>query len=289
MAAFYKVTLPADALAAPRVNGHDSAIVYAADEEEARYLVAVASDLDVNAPWLAADVTELSAPGDDYTGWTYSIAFENAAANVSYTAAAEDTLDEIGAGLVAALNSAQDLEGYLFEITLGAIEVDYTGLAGDTIDDVAAELVTALNATAINGAAYTAGTQTLTVAAAGDALGDEELVFTVTAPDSEDATELFAGTIVDQGLEGDAVTIVLINTGFVFNAAYNTGTNVLTVAGALDRMGDTEFEISASNPAYEGFDSSGFFTAQDDGGSAADPLLVTLVAALPGSVLFFKS
>jgi hypothetical protein len=250
----------------------------------ARVLAKAKFSSDIDAVWDGATVTDLSAPTIEGFEFTVNV---GEVLSASYTADANDTIDDVGTALAAALNAAGgDLEGYVFNIVIGddVIEVEYVGLAGDTIDDVGAALVILLNAEAIDGAEYATATKLLTIAAIGDAIGDEAVVFTVTDPAEADVSAEFATDIVDSGIEGAVLTAVLRAPGFITDAAYNTGTNVLTIAETTDVLGDEAVTCTAVLASGAGaldyeedIDVSGFFSTIVDEGSASAALKVTLV------------
>ena len=111
--------------------------------------------------------------------------------------------------------TANGLVGWVFTITIGTatpIVVSATGTAtNDTLDEIAALLVTALNATVIDGAAYNAGTQVLTIAAIADNIGDKAVRVTATPPVATYPGAVpvagMIGTIVDEGIAGAALTV----------------------------------------------------------------------------------
>lgn len=102
--------------------------------------------------------------------------------------------------------------GWLFTIRLsGGITVSQLGIdaSSDTIDEIAALLVTALNATAIDNASYNSTTNVLTVAGAADNLGAQKLFVEITPPGAKSPMPALVGTIVDGGVAGAAITVVL--------------------------------------------------------------------------------
>ncbi len=98
------------------------------------------------------------------------------------------------------------------------------------------------------------------------------------------------GQVIDD--IGTALATALNATSEIANAAYNTGTNVLTIVAAGDGMGDWFIECIAKPPATAtstsliGFGDtsqgiSGIFTSLDAVTTAGSARTVTLVAALP--------
>jgi hypothetical protein len=97
---------------------------------------------------------------------------------------------------------------------LGVDVVDITVVgagADDTIDEIAALMVIALNATVIDGAAYNAGTQVLTIAETTDGLGDHQAYVEWFPPAADVQKDVavpgFVVSQVDGGASGDALTV----------------------------------------------------------------------------------
>lgn len=114
-------------------------------------------------------------------------------------------------GTATEIVAATNWLGWTFRAQLADVDVSVTSSgANDTIDEIAALLVTALNATAaIANAAYNATTNVLTVAGTADALGDQQLFFTITPPSGKSEVAGLVGAVVDGGAEADAVTVTL--------------------------------------------------------------------------------
>lgn len=122
---------------------------------------------------------------------------------------------------VTVIAAPADYEGVVAEIDVVSPEgvivesVSVTAVATDDMDDIGGDLATALNATAsIANAAYDAGTSVLTVAGAGDALGDHQVVVRFLPPtgnggDRLQTTAAHVTSITDEGAEGDALTVTL--------------------------------------------------------------------------------
>lgn len=285
MAAAYKVTLP-NVSGLTRPENVDSAIVWAHSSDAAILAAYGRYPAAGLAAWEAATVLELAQEAASLEGWVFTVTIADETPIVaSYTAIADDDIDQVGAALVTAIKAAKDLEGYVFTLTVPTAAGSpfiVTGEAGDTIDDIAAAMVIALNASAdIDGAEWTAATQVLTIAAAGDGLGDQEITLLVEDPEEVDVTAAFEGAIVDGGMAAAVLSVVLNNTGFPHNAAYNSGTNVLTVAGAtFDGLGDEAVTCTATKDFGEGSVASPeFFGAPTDEGMASAALAVTLANA----------
>lgn len=90
---------------------------------------------------------------------------------------------------VTALTDPDNWEGYTFNVHLvdnntpfTILNVNYVGLAAATLDDIGAGLAVALNATAIDGAAYDAATNTLTIVETTDDRGDWVITVAMTPP-----------------------------------------------------------------------------------------------------------
>lgn len=127
------------------------------------------------------------------------------------------------AGTPTAVTAPADLENYRFRIevvnpTTGAVVVDVTvtGAAAATIDDIGDLLVIALNATApIANSSYDSGSNVLTVSSIADGIGNMRLLAYAYGPASEvgdtgvSHTEFFS-TVVDEGIAGAVLTIVLV-------------------------------------------------------------------------------
>lgn len=152
-------------------NGADAMLVFAADPASAKQAAAALYDGDGNV-WTGSDatVTEIKAAAD-FAGWTFKVAV----------------------------------------LSDPPINVQAKGDAtNNTADKIAALLVTALNATTpIAGAAYDAATNTLTVAATTDALGDQSLQVQLIPPTGVSPIDGLLGAITDGGASGDALTVVL--------------------------------------------------------------------------------
>lgn len=106
-------------------------------------------------------------------------------------------------------------EGWRFRITVGtSIDVTVTADSDDTMDDIGAKLVTALNATAINGAAYTAGSNTLKIVETTDNLGAAAIGVYVMAPlgrfgEADHNFTSFWSSLTAPGAAGIARSVVL--------------------------------------------------------------------------------
>lgn len=266
-------------------NGINTVVVWATDSAQAITLAKALKLSDQDSIWTGATVTDLSAAPTDLEGWVFDLEIGAGLHIVSYTAGAAKVLDDVGTALAAALNAEADLEDYVFTLavpTTANTPYVYTGVAGDTIHDVCDALVVLLNASVdIVNAAYVAATGVLTITGAADGFGDQDVTFTVADPVAADVSASFVGAITESGAAGAALSAQMLNTGFIFSAAYNTGTNVFNPAGVLDALGDKTFTITATLPALvSDFDSditeTAFFGSHTEGGSASAALAVTL-------------
>ena len=116
---------------------------------------------------------------------------------------------------VTEIAAAADWDGWSFKVTVApgeASEISVTKVADatdNTIDEIAAALVILLNATSIDAAEYNSTTQVLTVAAIADGIGDKELDVQIIPPNGTDGVASLVGTIVDAGIAGAVLTVVL--------------------------------------------------------------------------------
>ena len=160
-------------------QGADKMIVFAEDAADAKAFAKAQFTGDSNAAWDGATVTEIAA--------------------------------------------AADLEGFRLRIVIAdadpVVDVTVTGASSATVDAIGALMETALNATSgISGAAYTAGTNTLVIAAGSgtDDLGDLTVTVEFLAPSTvagADAAPIpgFVGTITDGGSATDDLSVVLVD------------------------------------------------------------------------------
>lgn len=179
MAAAYLVTLPDSYIARVLEDGKDSIVVYAADAEQAKEIAKSAFKWDIDAPWASATVTELAVATDWATPqlWNFRIRIRTPAGAV------------------------------LHNVTVQSSAAD------NTVDEIAALLVTALNATTINSAAYVSGTNVLTIAAVGDAIGDhfvELSAWPTTLNERDGFSASFFGSPTHGGVAAAALTVTLV-------------------------------------------------------------------------------
>lgn len=107
-------------------------------------------------------------------------------------------------------------------------------------------------------------------------------------PDDESTIEVSVTAVDTDDIDdvgGDLVT-ALNGTDAISGAAYNTGTNVLTIAETTDGIGDWHVDIYASAPAALGFDPGVNLAPMFHGtitheGSTGAALAVTLVTSAP--------
>lgn len=112
------------------------------------------------------------------------------------------------------ITAAADYAGTEFRVeVVGVCRVRYTGEAGDSIDDVGGALAAALNATdSIEAAAYSSGTQILTIADTTDGLGDKSVGVAIVPAGAKSTVSTDTGpvgAITDKGSSGDALTVQL--------------------------------------------------------------------------------
>jgi hypothetical protein len=179
MAAAYLVTLPATS-GQTRYGDVDTVVVYANDATNAKLLAKAKYGAGDDAAWDAATVTELVV-GADLEGWVF---------RVVATDPADDSV---------------------------VVDVEVTGAAADQIDDIGDALVVALDATdAIAASAYDSGTNVLTVAEIADGIGDHILTCFAYPPAASYAGSRdvnftgFFSTVVDEGVAGAVLTVVLV-------------------------------------------------------------------------------
>lgn len=172
----YLVHLPREKSGYNLTHGADAMIVFAGTADAAKQYAAAKYDGD-GAAWINdATATEIVA-GTNWVGWTFRVAVlggfgtgsdEPRAVSVVGDAT-NDTIDEIAAALVTALNA---LDG-------------------------------------IANASYNDTTNVLTVAGAADGLGDQEVTVDITPPNGKSSLAALVGSIVDGGASGDALTVAL--------------------------------------------------------------------------------
>lgn len=172
----YLVTLDRNKSGHTIVQGADAMVIFAASATAAKQAAAAKFEGDGLA-WLNDSTATEIVAGTDWQGWTFRVAI----------------LGGFGTGgdeprTVAVVGDATD----------------------DTVDEIAAALVVALNALdGIANAAYNATTNTLTVAAAADALGDQKLEVSIIPPGGSDSVDALVGTITDGGVAAADLTVVL--------------------------------------------------------------------------------
>ena len=172
--ALYLVELPDTTFGQTRIDGKKAMVVEADSTDIAKELASAQYGGD--GPWSQATATAIAAGvAASYVGFVYRI-------RVS-----------------AATPGDRDV-----------VDLSYTATA-QTVDQVGASLVTALNALAlIAGAAYDNGTNVLTVAAIGDALGDRTLSVEITPAGASEPMASLVGAIVHNGIAAAVLTVVLV-------------------------------------------------------------------------------
>lgn len=172
----YLVTLDRTKSGHTLVQGADAMVIFAASATAAKQAAAAKFEGDGLA-WLNDSTATEIVAGTDWQGWTFRVAI----------------LGGFGTGgdeprTVAVVGDATD----------------------NTVDEIAAALVTALNALdGIANAAYNATTNTLTVAAAADALGDQKLEVSIIPPGGSASVASLVGAITDGGVAAADLTVVL--------------------------------------------------------------------------------
>lgn len=158
-------------------NGVKAAVVYAADEADAKALLKALYSDDLDASWANASAVAINA-GTDLNGWTLRV-------------------------------QVITPEGVVLA------DVNATGDGtNNTMDEIAALIVTALNATDdIAGAAYNSSTNTLKVAETTDNIGDHRVIVFFYPPGQTTQVKKdfpgLVGTITDEGNANAALTVVL--------------------------------------------------------------------------------
>ncbi|XAO37041.1 virion structural protein [Pseudomonas phage WP2] len=172
----YLVTLDRNKSGHTLVQGADAMVIFAASATAAKQAAAAKFEGDGLA-WLNDSTATEIVASTDWQGWTFRVAI----------------LGGFGTGgdeprTVAVVGDATD----------------------NTVDEIAAALVTALNALdGIANAAYNATTNTLTVAAAADALGDQKLEVSIIPPGGSASIASLVGAITDGGVAAADLTVVL--------------------------------------------------------------------------------
>lgn len=158
-------------------SGANGMLVFAASSAAAIAMAKARHTGDSNAAWADATATEI-AVGADMTGFRLRVVIPPA-------------------------GEAAEIEEVI------------TGGAGNDLDDMATNMATALNLNdAIANAAYNDSLNILTVAGAGDSLGDRILMVEFLAPESMEGADAapipgFVGTITDEGASSVALSVAL--------------------------------------------------------------------------------
>lgn len=113
-----------------------------------------------------------------------------------------------------------DYQGWTFRVRVSGAnpgdkdvaDVTVVGAAAATIDSIGTLLATALAAiSATSGATYTAASNTLQVASAGNNIGNRKVKVEVIPPDGKKSMAGLIGTITDGGAAGAALTVVYVD------------------------------------------------------------------------------
>jgi hypothetical protein len=188
MAGAYIVTLP---LASGKTLRDNTNMVVVHAEDAAQAKEAAAALYGGDAPWSEATATAIAA--GDYSGWTVRVRLYDPDDTVPLVPvvdvsvlgdATTNTIDEVAAALVTALNAT----------------------------------------TPISNAAYNSTTQVLTVAAIADGLGDHILQVEFTHPDFAGSIDSLFTTVVDEGIAGADVTVTFRGDTYVTPKLYGKGT-----------------------------------------------------------------
>lgn len=160
------------------INDTNAMVVFAFSAAQAKELAHAAVSGDGHA-WLSSTttVTEITA-GTNWAGWKFEVVIQSG------------------------LGDEGDQRGH--------VAVTGNGTTLDTVDKIGAALVVALNALeGIAGADYTAATNTLTIADATDALGDQTVQVLISPPGSDVSVSSLVVTITHEGDTADALSVVL--------------------------------------------------------------------------------
>jgi hypothetical protein len=164
-------------------GGANGMIIRANSTAEAKAFAKAVLGFDVDAPWAGATVTAIADPTDwaDPTIWGFRVIISNPTTGAEvervevYSDSSNDTIDEIAALLVTALNATASIAG----------------------------------------AAYNTGTQVLTIAETTDTLGDMrvDLFSWPVISGQEERKDLLIGTffgaITDEGMSSAALSVTL--------------------------------------------------------------------------------
>lgn len=123
----------------------------------------------------------------------------------------------IANAVVTEIVAGTDLEGWTLRVSIldstPVVDLSVVGGAADDLDALGTAMAVQLNLESIiAGAAY--ATPNLTIAAAGDSLGDRTVAVTLTPPeslfDNPQPIPGYIGAITDDGAVGDALSVVLL-------------------------------------------------------------------------------
>lgn len=172
----YLVTLDRNKSGHQLRGGGDAMVVFAANTTAAKEICAAKYPSDGLAWANDSTVTGITA-ASDFNGWALRVFIQSGLGAggdesgefIVTGDATNNTIDEVAALMVTALNAHADIAG----------------------------------------AAYNATSNTLTIAGTTDGLGDQTVEVSLTPPGGESAVPSLIGTITDGGASGDALTVVL--------------------------------------------------------------------------------
>lgn len=172
----YLVTLDRNKSGHQLRGGGDAMVVFATNATAAKEICAAKYPSDGLAWANDSTATEITA-ASDFNGWTLRVFIQSGLGAEGDESgefivtgdATNNTIDEVAALMVTALNAHADIAG----------------------------------------AAYNGTSNTLTLAGTTDGLGDQTVEVSLTPPGGESAVPSLIGTITDGGASGDALTVVL--------------------------------------------------------------------------------
>lgn len=113
------------------VDGVTALAVMAADPAQARAVANTYSAKDTPQAWNNATVTEITAASTDWTGLTFRVAVHDPSGALiadveAVSDATDNTIDEVGALLVAALNANDSIAGAAYDGTTNILKIAET-------------------------------------------------------------------------------------------------------------------------------------------------------------------
>ena len=303
----YLVMLPTQDAMPSRtlVNGVEGMVVMAETSADAIAMCKAQFEQDVDAQWGQATATQIVADTDLH-GWTLDIII-NTADGLTQVGHVAVTADDVGSAAVAATGVLTSSENYAATdtVTIGSKTYTFVSPIGSTEGNVLvgadeatsiANLAAAINHSAGGGTTYVAAAQnpdvsavaaahTLTVTArvAGTAANATATTVSMHAPGNGawGAVTLTGGEDADTfDTLANAAVAALNAGGFgVTHASYDASSNVLSVSGTADNLGDHQLLVSMF-PADRVRDVAvpGALGAITDLGSAGAALTVALGA-----------